>query len=266
MKQLTIATIKYELTKEHVSDAFIESLKTDPRKGVQQALKSYHTKQAKVRKLQAEYQSMRKYELNCLQQNKQFIAGIDEVGRGPLAGPVVAAAVILPEDFLLLGLTDSKKLNQQKREYFAEIIKQKAKAIGIGVIDPESIDSYNIYEASIKAMEQAVHNLEQEPDHLLIDAVPLKNLPYPSDVIIKGDQKSISIAAASVIAKVYRDQLMAEYHQIYPHYQFNKNQGYGTKAHLDGIKEHGITPIHRKSFEPIKSYLKGGNHNGPAVF
>lgn len=266
MERLTISAIKRKLTEETVDDAFIESLSTDPRKGVQQAVKVYQNKLAKQHELITQYQTMKKYENECRKRGKQAIAGIDEVGRGPLAGPVVAAAVILPEDFSLLGLTDSKKLNRKQRESFAEMIKKQALAIGIGVVDHETIDQYNIYQASIMAMKQAVEQLNYRPDHLLIDAVPLPDLPYSSDVIIKGDQKSISIAAASVIAKVHRDQIMAEFAQTYPGYQFEKNQGYGTKNHLLGIENQGITPIHRKSFEPVKSYVEGGRHDGTTIF
>lgn len=266
IKKHSIAEIKQILSQDQVTEEIIESLKLDSRKGVQQALHVYHNKQAKQELLHKQFQEMKKYEEMHFQQGKQFIAGIDEVGRGPLAGPVVAAAVILPKNFSLIGLTDSKKLSIKQREEYAEIIKQEAIAIGIGEISPQIIDQENIYQASILAMEEAVKKLPIKPDHLLIDAVPLKNLSYTSDVIIKGDQKSISIAAASVIAKVYRDQIMAELHKTYPYYQFDQNQGYGTKAHLEGIQEYGVTPYHRKSFAPIKDHLEGGSGDGTTIF
>ncbi|GAA4063470.1 ribonuclease HII [Amphibacillus indicireducens] len=266
MKNQSITEIKQMLDQGILSDETIEQLKLDSRKGVQQAVRSYQNKQAKQALLIKQFQAMRKYEEKNYLNGKQFIAGIDEVGRGPLAGPVVAAAVILPENFTLIGLTDSKKLTVKQREAYAEIIKQQAVAIGIGEISPQLIDELNIYQASILAMERAVDQLTVQPDHLLIDAVELPNLAYSSDVIIKGDQKSISIAAASVIAKVHRDQMMAELHRTYPYYQFDQNQGYGTKGHLQGLEEHGITPFHRKSFAPVKDKLKGGGGDGTTLF
>lgn len=266
IKKHSIAEIKQILSQDQVTDEIIESLKLDSRKGVQQALHVYHNKQAKRELLHKQFQEMKKYEEMYYEQGKQLIAGIDEVGRGPLAGPVVAAAVILPKNFSLIGLTDSKKLTIKQREDYAEIIKREAIAIGIGEISPQIIDQKNIYQASILAMEEAVQALTIKPDHLLIDAVPLKNLTYSSDIIIKGDQKSISIAAASVIAKVYRDQIMAKLHKIYPYYQFDQNQGYGTKAHLQGIQKHGVTPDHRKSFAPIKDQIEGGTGDGTTIF
>lgn len=256
MKDQSIAEIKNALQAGLVSEIELIELRSDHRKGVQQAVKTYLNKLEKQHALQAQFLEMTQYEIKHRTKGKKSIAGIDEVGRGPLAGPVVAAAVILPDDFSLIGLTDSKKLSVKQRNTFDKQIREAAISIGIGIVDNMGIDQYNIYQASVIAMEEAVKNLEQEPDQLLIDAVNLPRLPYESEVIIKGDQKSISIAAASVIAKVYRDQLMQEYHELYPDYQFNNNQGYGTKAHLKGIEDHGITPIHRKSFEPIKSYVK----------
>lgn len=265
MKNQSIAEIKQILKQETVADDIIEALKLDTRKGVQQALKVYYNRLAKKQLLLDQLYEMKSYERNYYQQGKTLIAGIDEVGRGPLAGPVVAAAVILPVDFNLIGLTDSKKLSVAQREQYAEIIKEQAIAVGIGEVSHEVIDDINIYQASILAMEKAVQQLGIEPDHLLIDAVPLDNLPYSSDVIIKGDQKSISIAAASVIAKVHRDRIMATIHERYPYYQFDQNQGYGTTAHLLGLEEHGITPYHRKTFAPIKNYLKGENDDGTII-
>ncbi|WP_440895292.1 ribonuclease HII [Amphibacillus sp. Q70] len=266
MKDCSIAEIKQYLNEEIISEEVLQSLETDPRKGVQQAIQVYKNKQAKQQLLQKQFLAMKKYEQYYLNQGKRYIAGIDEVGRGPLAGPVVAAAVILPKDFSLLGLTDSKKLSSKQRTVFAQEIESCAVAVGIGVIDNVDIDRVNIYQASILAMEQAVKKLAPKPDHLLIDAVPLPNVPYSSDIIIKGDQKSISIAAASVVAKVYRDQMMSQYHQKYPYYQFDQNQGYGTAGHLQGLKKYGVTPIHRKSFAPIKDYLEGGKDDGITIF
>jgi len=185
----------------------------------------------------------------------QNIAGIDEVGRGPLAGPVVAASVILPRDFYLPGLNDSKKLTAKKRdEYYDEIV-QSAVCFGIGIVDVSDIDKINIFNSTKIAMIKSILNLSVRPNHLLIDAMKLE-IDIPQTSIIKGDQKSISIAAASVVAKVTRDRYMNELDKLYPAYHFEKNKGYGTKEHMDALKNYGLTPVHRQSFEPIKSMIK----------
>ena len=178
----------------------------------------------------------------------KYIAGIDEVGRGPLAGPVVTAAVILPEDFDVLGVDDSKKLSPKKREELYELIMEKAIAVSIGRREPEDIDRINILEATKEAMADAVMGLPVKPDHLLIDAVKLSGLKIPQTSIIKGDARSVSIAAASIIAKVTRDREMIEMDEKYPGYSFASNKGYGTKAHYDGLSKLGPCPIHRKTF------------------
>lgn len=191
-----------------------------------------------------------KYERELNIQGIKLIAGVDEVGRGPLIGPVVAAAVILPVDFKLDGLTDSKKLSEKKREYFYKIIKEKAIAIGVGVISEKRIDEINIYEATKEAMREAINKLDVVPEHILIDAMKL-DLDIPSTSIIKGDLLSITISAASVIAKVERDHMLYEIDKEYPMYDLKNNKGYGTKKHLDAIKEYGITKYHRLSFKPV---------------
>lgn len=180
------------------------------------------------------------------------ICGIDEVGRGPLAGPVVACAVVLPKDVTILYLNDSKKLSEKKRELLYDEIMEKAVAVGIGAVGPARIDEINILQATYEAMRMAIEDLTgklgKEPDLLLNDAVTIPEVDIPQVPIIKGDAKSISIAAASIVAKVTRDHLMIEYDQILPGYDFAKNKGYGTKAHIAGLKELGATPIHRKTF------------------
>ena len=197
---------------------------------------------------------MKEYENALYDKGIFYIAGIDEVGRGPLAGPVVAAAVVLPPDFDVLGVDDSKRLSEKKREELYERIREKAVAYGIGMTDHQQIDQVNILEATKLAMKDAVLALERNlPEgaklqHLLIDALILKDVPVPQTAIIKGDAKSVSIAAASILAKVKRDRLMVKYHEIWPGYGFQKNKGYGTKEHFAGIKTQGICPIHRKSF------------------
>ncbi|KON89107.1 ribonuclease H [Sporosarcina globispora] len=255
MAKLTIRQIEDKLkTIELEDDLFLHSLKNDDRKGVQQLLAKWHSRQLQQKEMYEKHIEMTRYEVRYRNQGFHYIAGVDEVGRGPLAGPVVAAAVILPEDFFLPGLDDSKKVPEPKRQEFFEIIKAKAGAISIGIIEPEEIDRINIFEATKKAMLSAIEGLSPKPDFLLVDAVKLIT-PYSMEAIIKGDGKSISIAAASIIAKVTRDRMLTEIAAEFPQYGFEKNMGYGTKEHLDAITLHGITPYHRKSFAPIKDYI-----------
>ena len=201
-----------------------------------------------------------KYEKELYKKGIKYIAGVDEVGRGPLIGAVVAAAVILPNDFYLEGLTDSKKLSEKKREAFYKVIMNKALAVGIGIVSEKRIDEINIYEATKEAMIMAINNLSIKPQHVLIDAMPL-DLDIPTTSIIKGDSKSISIAAASVIAKVTRDRMMYELDKKYPMYDFKNNKGYPTKKHLEAINKYGIIKEHRKSYGPVAEYLKNNNKN-----
>ena len=182
-----------------------------------------------------------------------YICGIDEVGRGPLAGPVVAGAVILPKDDMILYLNDSKKRSEKKREMLYDEIMNRAVATGIGMASPARIDEINILQATYEAMRMAIDNLKVRPDILLNDAVTIPQVDILQVPIIKGDAKSISIAAASIIAKVTRDRLMVEYDKVLPGYDFASNKGYGTKAHIAGLKELGPTPIHRRSF--IHNYV-----------
>lgn len=233
-------------------DPLFQELATDTRSGVQKALKS------RQKAIQAELaeeerlEAMLSYEKALYKKGYQAIAGIDEVGRGPLAGPVVAACVILPK---YCKIKDSKKIPKAKHETIYQAVKEKALAIGIGIIDNQLIDEVNIYEATKLAMLEAIKQLEgqlTQPDYLLIDAMTL-DIAISQQSILKGDANSLSIAAASIVAKVTRDQMMANYDRIFPGYGFAKNAGYGTKEHLQGLKAYGITPIHRKSFEPVKS-------------
>ena len=185
----------------------------------------------------------------------QFIAGVDEVGRGPLVGPVVAACVVLPSFFQLEGLTDSKKLSEKKREEFYLKIKEQALGIGVGIIGEDVIDEVNIYEATKLAMQEAINNCNCRIDHVLIDAMKLK-LDIPTTSIIKGDFLSVTISAASVIAKVTRDHMLDELDLKYPMYDFKNNKGYPTKKHLEAINKYGIIKEHRKSYGPVKEYLE----------
>ena len=196
------------------------------------------------------------YEKELIKNGVKLIAGIDEVGRGPLVGPVVSACVILPLNYKLDGLTDSKKLSEKKREKFYDILIRDAITYGIGIVDEKKIDEVNIYEATKIAMVRALNNCKIKPEHVLIDAMKLDiDVPYTS--IIKGDAKSLSIAAASVIAKVTRDRMMISLDRKYPMYDFKNNKGYPTKKHLEAIQEYGIIDEHRKSYGPVKEYIEG---------
>ncbi|WP_353855773.1 ribonuclease HII [Bacillus sp. Bos-x628] len=251
----TVKQIK-ALIEEHAQDeAYIRELvKDDTRKSVQQLMAKWHKEKIKKQELQAAWNDMLKYENQAKAQGFTCIAGIDEAGRGPLAGPVVAAAVILKEDAVLLGLNDSKQLSEKKRLTYYDMIQDEALDIGIGIVDANTIDKINIYEASRLAMVRAVQQLTYTPDYLLIDAMTLP-LNIRQENMIKGDAKSASIAAGACIAKVTRDQMMEEYGRRYPEYQFEKHKGYGTKEHMAAIQKYGATPIHRVSFAPVRAVI-----------
>lgn len=255
-EKYTISEIKEILTSIHsIDDPMFQQLSLDMRKGVQTALKSCQKRIEKEQKRAEHFIEMQYYERLAYQDGASFIAGVDEVGRGPLAGPVVAAAVILPKNIEDLGFDDSKKLSASKREAIYRLIQEKAIAIGIGIVDADIIDQVNIYQASRLAMQQAVSELKIQPDYLLIDAMKI-DVNTPQIGIIKGDAKSISIAAASIVAKQVRDQMMQEFDELYPGYDFSNNAGYGTPKHLEGLNKKGISPIHRKTFAPIKYFLQ----------
>lgn len=232
-------------------------LAQDERAGVQAAIKKRQKELEKEAAEDARLEAMLSYEKALYENGVEFIAGIDEVGRGPLAGPVVAAAVILPKGCKIRHLNDSKKIPKSKHEAIYQEVMERAVAVGVGIKDAAVIDQVNIYEATKLAMLEALGQLSQEPEHLLIDAMKL-DTPIPQTSIIKGDANSLSIAAASIVAKVTRDTMMADYDRELSGYGFAKNAGYGTAEHLDGLNKLGITPIHRKTFEPIKSMLAGG--------
>lgn len=255
-EKYNISQIKEILSSIHsIEDPMFQQLSLDMRKGVQTALKSCQKRIEKEQKRAEDFIEMQYYERLAYKEGASFIAGVDEVGRGPLAGPVVAAAVILPKNIEDLGFDDSKKLSASKREEIYRLIQEKAIAIGIGIVDADIIDQVNIYQASRLAMQQAVSELKIQPDYLLIDAMKI-DVNTPQIGIIKGDAKSISIAAASIVAKQVRDQMMQEFDELYPGYDFSNNAGYGTPKHLEGLKSKGICPIHRKTFAPIKDYLE----------
>lgn len=203
-----------------------------------------------------------KYEKELYSQGKEIIGGVDEVGRGPLIGPVVTACVVLKKDFVLEGLTDSKKLSEKKRNEYYKYIKEHAIACEVGIKGPEIIDEVNIYEATKLAMQEAIEKVNKKVklEHVLIDAMPLE-LEIPTTSIIKGDAKSISIAAASVIAKVTRDEMMYELDKKYPQYGYGSHKGYPTKKHLEAIKQYGLIDGYRKSYGPVKEIIGGKNES-----
>ena len=249
---LTISEIKNKLKCiQTLEDPFVMECRQDERKGVQQALTSLEKAIARQETERLQFESKLVFEKQIRKEGYQYIVGIDEAGRGPLAGPVVAGAVILPEDFYLPGLNDSKQLSAIKRKQYYEYIQQNALAVGVGIIHSKEIDEINIYEAAKKAMLTAVNQLRIFPEYALIDAMKL-DLPIPQMSLIKGDYKSVSIAAASVIAKETRDNLMKEYAEMYPQYGFEKHMGYGTSAHLEAIEKYGPVDWHRMTFAPLK--------------
>ena len=206
------------------------------------------TKEERLEKQKQRLAEMKVPEAELHNKGYKYIAGVDEVGRGPLAGTVVAAAVILPEDFDVPGVDDSKKLSEKRREELFDIITERAVAYGIGMADHSIIDEINILQATKLAMKEAISSLQQQPDYILFDAMRIDDLEIPQESVIKGDAKVLAVAAASIVAKVTRDRMMAEYSAEYPGYAFEKNKGYGTKAHYEGLREHGMCPIHRRTF------------------
>ena len=249
----TIKEVKERLAMiDELDHPFFEELILDGRAGVQAAISKRNRELQKQVDEDLRLEKMLAYEKELYTQGIQLIAGVDEVGRGPLAGPVVAAAVILPKACKIPGLNDSKKIPKSKHKEIYEAVLQNAIAIGIGIKDNQVIDQVNIYEATKLAMREAIGQLEPQPQHLLIDAMRL-DLPISQTSIIKGDANSLSIAAASIVAKVTRDQMMEEFDRKYPGYDFAQNAGYGTAKHLAGLDQLGVTPIHRRSFEPVKS-------------
>ena len=242
----------FEQAEKEQWNALFSQYKTDERAGVQKLITQYENKLIKYKKEQERLYRMlefeRKYgdEFSC-------ICGIDEAGRGPFAGPVVAGAVILPKGLTIEGLNDSKQVSAKKREELYDEIKEKAVSVGIGMSSPARIDEINILQATYEAMQHAVEDLDVVPDLLLNDAVTIPEMPYRQVPIVKGDAKSVSIAAASVIAKVTRDRLMMQYDKILPEYGFAQNKGYGSQSHIEALKRVGASPIHRRSF--IKNFI-----------
>ncbi|WP_347339029.1 ribonuclease HII [Lentilactobacillus laojiaonis] len=251
----TIKELKEQLSEvTQFDDPILLDALSDKRKGVIELTIKTQNRIKKEMIKKVDFQCRFKYERELRNKNINIVAGIDEVGRGPLAGPVVACAVILPEDFDLLEVNDSKKLSKSTRESLVPLIKEKAVAIGVGIADNQVIDEYNIYEATKLAMRDALDDLDIKPEHLLIDAMEI-DTSIPQTKLIKGDAKSNSIAAASIMAKHYRDEMMKDFSLTYPEYEFEVNVGYGTKKHLEALNQFGPTPIHRKSFSPVSKLI-----------
>lgn len=241
---------KFANTESEKLEILIELYKNDTRSGVQKEIEKAHKKMKALEIEKERIFQLSKYEREY--SSFSYVCGIDEVGRGPLAGPVVAGAVILPKECDILYINDSKKLSEKKREELFDVIMEKAVAVGLGYSSPERIDEINILQATYEAMREAIKKLAVVPDILLNDAVTIPEVTIRQVPIIKGDAKSISIGAASIIAKVTRDRLMVEYDKVYPEYGFASNKGYGSGAHIEALKKYGPTPIHRKTF--IKNF------------
>lgn len=251
--EIKIIEIKniFQAAKEEELPEFIQEYKTDTRSGVRALIAKAEKRIAALEQEKARTENLKIYEREY--EKFGFVCGIDEVGRGPLAGPVVAGAVILPKDCRILYLNDSKQLSEKKREELYEVIMENAVSCGIGYASPERIDEINILQATYEAMREAISKLDVLPDILLNDAVTIPEISIRQVPIIKGDAKSVSIAAASIIAKVTRDRLMTEYDKVFPEYGFASHKGYGAQAHIEALKKYGPTPIHRRTF--IKNFI-----------
>lgn len=247
-KNKSVSQIKEEFEAAPVGKlpSLYEQYGGDPRAGVQNLILRFRKKEEALEKEKERIEQMKVFEKQY--ESRGYVCGIDEAGRGPLAGPVVAGAVILPKDSRILYLNDSKKLTERKREELYDVIMEKAVAVGVGYAAPARIDEINILQATYEAMREAVSRLSVQPDVLLNDAVRIPGLAVCQVPIIKGDAKSVSIAAASIIAKVTRDRLMREYDGVLPQYGFASNKGYGSEQHIEAIRKYGPSPIHRRSF------------------
>ncbi len=251
--QMTVAQISALLSEQEISLETINRLKMDARISVKRLIDKWETHLRKAQRERERIAALYEYERQLNNEGYSLVAGVDEAGRGPLAGPVMVAAVILPPDCYLPGLNDSKKLTSSQREKLYEEIKNIASAVNRCAVSPEIIDDINIYQATIRGMYTAIAGLLPVPQAVLIDAVPLPELFIPSKSIISGDQVSASIAAASIIAKVERDQIMNELDCQYPKYGFNRHKGYGTQEHMEALAKYGPCPYHRQSFAPVKA-------------
>lgn len=250
MKDKSVKEIKEMIENINVDEYedYIEKLNNDTRKSVQNLAKSLSKKLDKIQKEKERLEQINIFENQGYEEGYLYIGGVDEAGRGPLAGPVVASVVVFKRGTKIEGVNDSKKLSEDKRNELFDVIKNEALDYGIGIVDNEEIDDYNILNATYMAMKKALNALNKKPDYLLLDAVTIPDIDIKQFPMVKGDSKSISIAAASILAKVTRDRIMYKYDEIYPEYGFKSHKGYGTKEHYHAIEKYGITPIHRKSF------------------
>lgn len=251
LSNYTIKQVEALFAEQKITEEFLTLCHNDGRKAIGTLVRRYERQQQERQRVAELYN----YERQFWAKGCEFVAGVDEAGRGPLAGPVSVAAVILPHDLYLPKINDSKKLSAKVRDELYDEIMDKALAVKTALVDAKTIDRVNIYQATINGMYESIFGLAQEPQAVLIDAVKLDNLPMVSESIIKGDAKSASIAAASIIAKVNRDRLMDEYDKQYPEYGFAQHKGYGTAQHIEALKKYGPCPIHRLSFEPIRSMV-----------
>lgn len=255
MHKLSIANIKLLFDNNEIDEQSLQQLSNDTRKGVQTLVARYNRQREKELKAREQFFKLVAFDKKFQSENIQYVAGVDEAGRGPLAGPVVAAAVILPEDFTLIGLNDSKQITAEQRDKMYDYIIQEAISYEVAVVSNEQIDALNIYDATKLAMTEAVKKLAVPAQFVLTDAMPLNDGQIPYESIVKGDEKSLAIAAASILAKVTRDRWMVKLDEQYPQYDFKGHKGYGTKAHLEALQQYGLTPYHRLTFSPVKQFI-----------
>lgn len=255
MKTKSIAQLRQLLQENRLTEKDISQLKNDERKGVQQLVQTFERKRREHEEKKRRFRSLQQFDKSFLKDTNSYVAGVDEAGRGPLAGPVVSAAVILPKDFKGYDLIDSKQLTESVRNELYNLITNKAIAYEIAIVDANIIDEINILEATKQSMLQAIEGLKDLPAITLVDAVNITSSQTEIVSVTKGDQKSLAIAAASILAKVTRDRIMLDLNEQYPLYHFAKNKGYGSKEHLEALKKYGPSPVHRRSFSPVKKAI-----------
>ena len=249
---MTISEIR-EILLGSPSEEFLAELELDSRVAVKKLLQAYHKRVEKAALERERFHKMLSYEINYYEEGAKLIAGVDEAGRGPLAGPLVIAAVIMPQEFFISGLNDSKQISASKRDKLYDEILQKALSVSVNIVSISNIDELNIYRATQQGMAEVLLHLDKQPDVALIDAMPVEAGDIKTVSLVHGDALSASIAAASIIAKVTRDRIMEKLDALYPAYKFANNKGYGSKDHMQAIDQDGVTEWHRRSYEPVKS-------------
>ena len=249
---MTISEIR-EILLGSPSEEFLAELELDSRVAVKKLLQAYHKRVEKAALEREHFHKMLSYERNYYEEGAKLIAGVDEAGRGPLAGPLVIAAVIMPQEFFISGLNDSKQISASKRDKLYDEILQKALSVSVNIVSISNIDELNIYRATQQGMAEVLLHLDKQPDVALIDAMPVEAGDIKTVSLVHGDALSASIAAASIIAKVTRDRIMEKLDALYPAYKFANNKGYGSKDHMQAIDQDGVTEWHRRSYEPVKS-------------